>query len=128
ANLILAEASLPALAQMHLQKLAAFVFVTSAESDALLLRAWRTALLPFAALGMFAIRHGALRWALGGVFLVLVALHVPLLYSHRYSVGVMDLWLAIAAGVGVAAAARSPVLALSATAMAGIGIAFGAWA
>ena len=128
ANVILAEKSLSFLVQMHLQKLAALLFVTSAEPDALLLRTWRIALLPVAALGIFALRQNALRWALAGVFVVLVGLHVPLLYSHRYSVGVMDLWLVIAAGIGLAGAARSPVLALSAAAIAGVGIAFGAWA
>ncbi len=128
ANVILAEKSLSFLVQMHLQKLAAFVFVTSAEPDALLLRSWRIALLAMAALGIFAIRHNALRWALSGVFVVLVALHVPLLYTHRYSVGVMDLWLVIAAGIGLAGAVRAPVVALAAAAIAGIGIAFGAWA
>jgi len=116
------------LAEMHLQKLAAFVFVTSANPGALVVRAWRIALLVFAVLGIFAVRHNALRWALSGVFMALLALHVPVLYTHRYSVGALDLWLVIAAGIGLAHAARAPVFALGAAAVAGIGIAVGAWA
>ena len=128
ANVILAEKSFSFLAGMHLQKLAAFVFVTSAEPDAMLLRAWRIALLPVAALGLFAIKHRGLRWALAGVFVVMLAVHVPVLYAHRYSVSAMDVWLVIAAAVGVAAVARKPALAAATVAVAGVGIGLGAWA
>ena len=127
AKMILAEKSPLFLVEMHLRKLAAFVFVTSANPDAWLLRAWRIALIAFAVPGIFAIRHNALRWALSGVFVAMLALHVPVLYTHRYSVGALDLWLVIAAGIGLAYAARGPVAALATAAVAGIGIAVGAW-
>jgi hypothetical protein len=42
-----------------------------------------------------------LRWVLATTIAYLVAVHIPVLYEHRYSVGALDLWLALLAGVGV---------------------------
>jgi hypothetical protein len=102
ARFMIAEQDRGQLALMHLKKLAAFLFVTSAEQGSSALRSWRIALLLFSALGAFAIRWPAMRWALVGMLLYQVAVHVPVLYTHRYSVGAIDLWLVLLASAGAA--------------------------
>ena len=96
---------------LHAKKLAAFVFVTSAEPEAALWRAWRIALVILALVGFRAARGGWLGWILAGVLAYQVAALVPMLYTHRYSVGAMDLWLALLGGIGVAALAARPARA-----------------
>lgn len=84
------------------QKLAAFVFVSNVAVDAdLSMRLWRIATLVLAAVGFAALGSSMLRWVLGTTIAYLVIVHVPVLYEHRYSVGALDLWLALLAGVGV---------------------------
>lgn len=102
AKMILAEKSVWFLLQMHLQKLAAFVFVTNAQPDALVLRSWRIALLSLAMFGFAAITDRGLRWLLVGVLIFQLVIHIPVLYTHRYSVGAIDLWVLLAAAVGLA--------------------------
>ncbi len=115
------------LARLHAQKLAAFLFVTKAETDALEWRCWRIGLMVLAAIGMVAISNAWLRWLLGGAILYQIAAYVPVLYTHRYSVGI-DAWLALGAGVGVAAlwARQRPreIAAAAAVALVAIG---GGW-
>jgi 4-amino-4-deoxy-L-arabinose transferase-like glycosyltransferase len=113
------------LAQLHALKLAAFLFVTDAHPSSPSLRSWRIALLILAALGVASIRDPWLRALLVGIFAYQVATHIPVLYTHRYSIAI-DPWLMIAAGVGAAAmvSRRRPVeIALVAgTLVAGIGL------
>ena len=126
ARLAIAESSAGELLGLHARKAAAFVFVTNAEDDVVVQRAWRIALLLLAAAGLAAARSRPLRWALGGMLAFQLAIHVPVLYTHRYSVGALDLWLVIAAGAGAAALLaaswkRIAAAALAITAAAGIG-------
>ena len=102
ARLVLEDHDAAFFVKLHARKLAAFVFVTNAEDDVAWQRSWRIALLVLAAFGFAAIANPWLRGALLGVLLFQVAIHVPVLYVHRYSVGAMDLWLVLAAGVGLA--------------------------
>jgi hypothetical protein len=104
ARLLLSSASLPDLAAMYAQKLAAFVFVTNAETsgDVFVLRSWRVATLVLAIIGLAGLRDRFLRWLLVGILAYQVAAHTPLLYNHRYSVGALDVWLTLLAGVGIA--------------------------
>jgi hypothetical protein len=59
-------------------------------------------LLVFSVPGLLAIRDAWLRWIVAGVLCFMIAVHVPVLYTHRYSVGAVDLWLVIAAAIGIA--------------------------
>ena len=105
ARIMLAELEPAYLAAMYAKKLLAFLFVTNAEgvSDVFWLRAWRIVTLLLSIGGLVAMRDRWLRWVVAGVIAYQVAAHVPLLYSHRYSVGALDVWLATLSGVGLAA-------------------------
>jgi hypothetical protein len=127
ARLAIHDQSLAALAELHLRKLAAFVFVTGAEIEPLAQRSWRIAMLVLAAGALPTRRAHLLRWLLFAMLAVQVALHVPVLYTHRYSVDAMDGWLVIAAAVGLArwALERRALALVAATLLAAIGIAAG---
>lgn len=105
ARYMIADQDPASLLAHHARKLAAFVFVTSAEHDAGTWRAWRIAAATLAAIGALAVRLAWLRGLLVGVLAYQVAVLVPMLYTHRYSVGAMELWLVILGGVGVASLA-----------------------
>lgn len=106
----LRDQPLGVLAQMYVQKIGAFLFVTQAEWQGTpeILRGWRAALILLALYGWWHIKAPALRVLLGAAFLYQVAVHVPVLYSFRYSVSAVDLPLTIMAGIGVAAAFARP--------------------
>jgi hypothetical protein len=105
ARMVLASLEPAFIATMYAKKLVAFLFVTNAETigDILILRAWRIATLILATIGVLAIRARWLRILAAGIVVYQVAAHVPVLYTHRYSVGALDLWLALLAGIGIAA-------------------------
>ncbi|MGZ5079866.1 MAG: ArnT family glycosyltransferase, partial [Usitatibacter sp.] len=103
ARMLLAETDKGQLAAMWAKKLAAFLFVSNAaEGDVPWLRAWRIATMVLAAVGVMGIASRALRCVVAGSVLYQVAIHVPVLYTMRYSVGAMDLWLVLLAGIGIA--------------------------
>jgi 4-amino-4-deoxy-L-arabinose transferase-like glycosyltransferase len=114
------------LAELHVHKLAAFLFITKAYPGARNLRSWRVALLILAAVGFACIRDPWMRWLLAGILAYQIVSYVPVLYTHRYSITI-DPWLMIAAGVGVAAlwARRRPleIAAAAAALVIGVGIA-----
>lgn len=93
------------IAAMYAKKLAAFLFITNAETsgNVLWLRSFRIATLILSFVGLLAIRDRMLRWIVAGVIAYQVAAHIPVLYAHRYSVGALDVWLATLSGVGLAA-------------------------
>lgn len=125
----LADTPLATLAALHAKKLAAFLLVTPAETVAppARLRAWRIVLLLLAAYGLWAMpRRYAM--ALGAILLYQAAIHAPLLYVHRYSVGAIDLPLALAAGIGLAHAATRLRHLLALVAMASLAAAAGTFA
>ena len=131
-GLIVGDKGLPFLAGLHLRKALAFVFVTAAEPEAPVLRAWRAAMVLAAGWGLWSSRRSCAGWIVGAALVFHFAIHVPVLYTHRYSVDALDLWLVIAAGVGIAAAWRSPwrgrALAVAALAIvAGIAAASVSW-
>ena len=102
ARILLSEANPVDLASLWAHKLAAFLFVTNAEASVLELRTWRIGTLVLATVGIVNLRDRWLRWLLAGIVAYQVAVHVPVLYNHRYSVGALDLWLTLLAGVGAA--------------------------
>jgi 4-amino-4-deoxy-L-arabinose transferase-like glycosyltransferase len=115
-----------ALAGLHANKLAAFLFVTNAYPRVLELRSWRIALFILAAIGFAGMRDPWMRGLLGAILAYQVASYVPVLYTHRYSV-TMDPWLMIASGVGVASlwSRRRPREMVAAAGAIAIGIAVG---
>jgi len=102
AKVLLADMDPRELASIYVHKLAAFLFVTNAEENVLELRLWRIATLILAAIGIAGLRDRWFRWLLGAIVAYVVAVHIPVLYNHRYSVGALDLWVILLAGVGVA--------------------------
>ena len=106
-HLIVADKGFAFLAALHVKKLGAFLFVTAAEPDAAWLRAWRVALYVLSAVGLWATRRSIVGLALAAVLAFHVAIHVPVLYVHRYSVDALDVWLLVAAGAGVGVLAGS---------------------
>jgi len=95
---------------MFAHKALAFVFV-SATADTWnnlpWVRAWRIAAVVFALIGVAVQRRNAVVALLGGLIAYMVVVHIPLLYSHRYSVGAIDFPLALLAALGIAETLRS---------------------
>jgi len=87
------------------QKTMAFLFVTKVVLPDTLwnLRSLRITELTLGVIGLLSVRNRAMQWLLGGVLGYQITVHIPLLYQHRYSVGALDLWLALLAALGLAA-------------------------
>ena len=98
------------LARMVAHKVLAFLFVTSAETSGEpipWLRAWRVALVMLAVIGIVARRRSPFVLAIAAFVAYMVAVHVPLLYTHRYSVGAIDFPLTLLAALGAVEAVRT---------------------
>lgn len=131
ARMLLAETDKGQLAALWAKKLAAFLFVSNAaEGNVAWLRAWRIVMMVLAAAGVMGIASRTLRWVVAGSVLYQVAIHVPVLYTLRYSVGAVDLWLVLLAGIGLATLyERRNARAIAAVAAVAIaGVAGGAYA
>lgn len=102
AAFMVAEQGVSELLRLHAAKLAAFVFVSNAEADVPLQRGWRVALVILAGLGLVSLRSRLLMGLIGGTIAYNVLVHVPVLTTLRYSVGALDLWLILLAGIGLA--------------------------
>ena len=118
ARLMISEQPWDARFRLHAKKLAAFFLVTSAEPHARTLRGWRIALLVFGVAGLLAMRDPRMRALFAALVACQVAVHVPVVYTYRYSVGALDLWLVIAAGIGMAALFRRGRIVAAAAALA----------
>jgi hypothetical protein len=124
----LRDTPLAVIARMFAHKLFAFLFVTSAETSGeplAWLRAWRIALVVLAAAGVLAHRKSIFAMTIAAFVAYMAAVHVPLLYTHRYSVGALDLPLALLAAMGAVALARNAAHAAAALAIASVGIGIG---
>jgi hypothetical protein len=104
ANFIIADLPAKVLLKMYALKTSAILFATNREwlMPVTELRGWRVALLGAATLSLFAVRRVPLLGYVWLFFAFQVALHLPVLYAHRYSVSAVDLPLAVLAGTGVA--------------------------
>ena len=125
-TLELLDTPLSYLLPMFVHKAFAFVFVSSMEPSGepiALLRGWRVAVAVLAVAGYGWNRRSALATMLAAFVAYMVIVHVPLLYTHRYSVA-LDLPLALLAALGIAEAWRSASRA--ATALVAVGLALGA--
>lgn len=133
---MLRDRPLPDLLSHFADKATTFVFVAH---DALRdrwfnLRSWRIAELAPAVAGLWAIRNRPFRWLCAGAVIYQVAVHTPLFYLPRYS-AVLDVWLALLAGVGIAfgverwrqGGARQRAVTGALAALAIVGVALGEW-
>ncbi len=95
----------------YLRKTWAFLFYPSvAVSDGVFtLRSWRILLLAGAAMGLMRSWRSPIVLLAASVVVYQVLAHAPLLFTPRYSVGALDLWLALLAGCGFATASRWPL-------------------
>ena len=126
----LADTPPAVVAEMLVRKTVAFLFVSSAESSGeplAWLRSWRIALVILAALAVIMRRKSTVVAALAILVAYMVAVHAPVFYNHRYSVGAIDVPLTLLAAIGIAEAARNArvaAVALAATTFAlGLGLA-----
>ena len=89
--------------EMYAQKLFAFLFVTNREwqMPVDVLRGWRIVLIGLAVFTVPLARRQPIVGILLLYVLFQIAIHIPVLYSHRYSVSAIDLPLAILAALGL---------------------------
>lgn len=116
----LADTPLAVVAEMVARKTFAFLFVSSAESSGeplAWLRAWRVALVVLAVVAIAARRKSTVVASLAIMVAYMMAVHAPVFYNHRYSVGAIEIPLTLLAAVGAVEAARSAKIA-AATVMA----------
>jgi hypothetical protein len=124
----LADIPWPVLFEMGVRKALAFLFVTDSEAvgNVALLRTWRVALVSFALAAVFLERRSRVVIALAAWVVYMAAVHLPLLYHHRYSVGAVDFPLTLLAAIGIVASLRSPArfaaLSFIAVLAAGLGL------
>lgn len=93
----------------YVQKTGAFIFVSKAVlADTIWnIRTLRIVEIILGAIGLLAIKPRPMQILIGGVLAYQVAVHVPVLYSHRYSVGAIDLWLVLLSAIGMATLLKS---------------------
>jgi hypothetical protein len=104
ANFIIADLPAAFLLKMYALKTSAILFATNREwlMPVTELRGWRVALLGAATLSLFAVRRIPILGYVWLFFAFQVAIHLPALYAHRYTVSAVDLPLAVLAGTGAA--------------------------
>jgi len=90
--------------EMYAQKLFAFLFVGNREwiAPVATLRGWRIFLMVFSVFGLWNLRARPYVWILVALLAYQATVHLPVLYSYRYSVGALEMALLLLAGVGVA--------------------------
>ena len=124
----LLDTPLAVLARMFAHKLFAFLFVTSAETSGepiAWLRTWRVALLVLAAAGLYSHRKSVFAMTVAAFVAYMVAVHIPVLYTHRYSVSAIDYPLSLLAALGLASFAHDARLATLALAAIVVGVGIG---
>ncbi len=101
---MLKQQSWPAILDVYVQKAFAFVFVSKAilPDTVWNLRSLRIVEVILGAVGLFALRPILMRWFIGAALAYQLIVHVPMLYTHRYSVGALEVPLIVLAAVGVA--------------------------
>lgn len=124
----LRDTPLAVIARMFAHKVFAFLFVTSAETSGeplAWLRAWRIALVVLAAAGVLSHRRSVFAMTMAAFVAYMVAVHVPLLYTHRYSVGALDFPLALLAALGAVELARNATHAATALVVVSVSLGIG---
>ncbi len=95
---------LPFVFEMYTMKLTSFFLVNNREwiAPVATLRGWRIFFIVFSIPAILTLRAKPIIWILVALLAYQVAAHMPVIYSHRYSVGVLEMSLVLLAGVGVA--------------------------
>ena len=104
----------------YVQKAGAFIFVSKAvlHDTVWNIRTLRIVEIILGTIGLLSIKPRPMQILIGGVLAYQVAVHVPVLYAHRYSIGAIDLWLVLLSSIGMAALLKSrSVRLISATAI-----------
>lgn len=93
----------------YTQKAGAFIFVSKAVLPDTLwnIRSLRIMEVALAMIGLLSVRPRLIQVLVGGILTYQIAVYLPLLYTHRYSVSAIDLWLVLLAGTGLAALLKS---------------------
>jgi len=100
ARLELADTSLVQLLELVARKMVAFVFVPPVEVFAW--RGWRLVFLTFSVATLWWNWRSRLVQLAAAFALYMLAVHMPVLFTVRYSIGALDVPLALLAGIGVA--------------------------
>ena len=106
----LADTPPAVVAEMFARKAFAFLFVSSAESSGeplVWMRAWRVALAVLAIVAVATRRKSVGVATLAILVAYMLAVHMPVFYNHRYSVGAIDIPLTLLAAIGAVEAARN---------------------
>jgi hypothetical protein len=108
ARMQIADMPPPVLLRMLAGKALAFLVMSPVElgADLAAQRGWRAALLACALPALFWQRKSTFTLMVGAFVAYMVAIHVPAMYHRRYSIGAIELPLALLAGIGIAEAAR----------------------
>lgn len=103
AKYMISELPTTFLLKMYALKTSAILFATNREwlMPVELLRGWRVVLLVLALPSLFAMRRIPIVGYVWLFFAFQVAIHIPALYAHRYSVAAVDLPLAVLSAIGV---------------------------
>jgi len=93
----------------YIQKTGAFIFVSKAVLPDTLwnIRSLRIMEVALGIIGLLSVRPRLIQILVGGILAYQIAVYLPLLYTHRYSVSAVDLWLVLLAGIGLATLLRS---------------------
>jgi hypothetical protein len=104
ARLEIADTPVLQLAGLAARKAAAFVFVPPV--DVYSLRGWRIVFLVFSAAALWLAPRSRPMYVAAGFAGYMLLVHLPVLFTVRYSVTAIDLPLALVAGIGVAECSR----------------------
>lgn len=97
---IIHETPWPQLTSMVLHKAEILLFYSTAHLRNYKERAWRIALLCFGFAGIWLMRRNPMTWFLTAVFVYQWLVHIPALYTPRYSTAALDLPLTFLAALG----------------------------
>lgn len=99
---MLKQRSLGDILAVYTQKAFAFVFLTKVilAETVWNLRSYRIAEFMLAMVGLLALRPVLMRWFIGGALAYQLIVHVPVLYTYRYSVGALEIPLTLLTAIG----------------------------
>lgn len=124
----LRDTPLAVLAEMFARKAVALLFFTSVEdpvSPVALMRSWRIGLLVFAAAAIIYRAKSRVALSLALLAAYMLAVHIPVLYHPRYSVGSLDIPLTLLAAIGIAECFARPERIATAMVAATLGVGAG---
>ncbi|THJ32038.1 hypothetical protein E8K88_13505 [Lampropedia aestuarii] len=94
------DTPLPQLVSLGLHKAQALLIYSTSHLRNYTERIWRIALLCFGLAGFWWMRRNPITWVIAGVFVYQWLVHIPALYTPRYSIAALDLPLTFLAALG----------------------------